>query len=100
MLLFDEDEGFFRTKQQEVILDDTIQVITIGNVFHVFEILPEFILDVFALNDRVIISHGFGAQHITGLYPKQAEFLADKINEHIDLLLDDEVQDDLYESDY
>jgi hypothetical protein len=94
MLLFDEDEGFFRTMTQEIILDDTLQVVTRGKVFHVVEILPESVVDCFALNDRVVIAHDYGAVQITGLYPKQAEFLADRINIHIDELLD-EIQEDL-----
>lgn len=93
------DGTAFQTDKQEVLLDETICIFTYGNIAHLFEVLPEVVLDCFALNDRVIVAHPFGAEQIVDLRPEQAVFVAERINQFIaDEIekLNDEAQTDLF----
>lgn len=93
------DGTAFQTDTQEVILDETLCIFTSGNIEYLFEILPEVVIDCFALNDRVIVAHEFGAEQITGLLPTQAAFMASEINKFIEeeiRKLNDEAQGNLF----
>lgn len=93
------DGSGFQTNKQEVLLDETLCIFTSGNIEYLFEILPEAVIDCFALNDRVVVAHSFGAEQIINLSRQQAVFMAEKINEFIANeieKLNDEAQTDLF----